>query len=938
MKVRVKFTLIAIAVLSAPVWASDAQPKQAGRWPQEYGGRKPDPAVTFGSLPNGLRFAIMRNDSSSDGIAMRLRIGAGSMDESDGQQGFAHFIEHMAFRGSKNVPDGEVVRVLERQGLRFGHDTNAFTTQDQTVYVFNFPKADRWALETGLSLFREIGERLTFSPASVEAEKGVVLSEERIRDVPVYRMFKANLDNLLAGTRAAERWPIGSIETLKAATPGQLRDYYVHKYRPGNATLIVVGNINPAEVKSKIETLFSDWKAGSFKRRAPRRALNPAKPAIEFVAPGAPDVFALSWVRAVDGRANTEAWWREQLIQQIGLVVFNNRLTDRAARLGSPLVGGRAVVTPDLFGTAAITQIEIAAAPEQWGEALDAVVEEQRQIISGSIKDSELKRAVNEILSNIQGVSRNYGRKTNEEIANSLILSINQGGSFTNSEQDLEFTKKILSKLRDDEVLRGVKTIFSGKGPILFRSTQANPVGVPVLQARLTASYDRPLGRRTDEASIVWPYYKFGAWGSVVSQIRDTDTGATVVTFANGTRLMIKPTQFEKGGIRIKVSVGQGRAGAPADLIHALWAAEFMPLGGTGKLGVTELQRWAQSSGKLVGAAFEPDNLSFQIAGITRPADLVSELQLLAAYVRDPGFRPELGEKLAVIGPMLAGQLNAHADIVFQRERNRIFGGGDSRYNKFTTDADTVATKFADLPAMLKPAFMGSADITVVGDVEVLAVIAAVQVTFGAGPDLARPPVADSRLIMPAGRDEPYVVTHTGRNDQAVYGVFWGLSDYFADPRRSDVADVVSGILQARMNDTVRERLGISYSPTVAAFASVQVSGVGYFGASLPTQPSNFLTFRTILEDQLQSLSRTPVSADELARAVRPLIEHEAKLRETNAWWLDNLATLWREPRARAVFLRQPERFSTVTAADVQAFAAKTLVATKPVVIIAKAK
>ncbi|MBW0007182.1 MAG: insulinase family protein, partial [Sphingomonas sp.] len=184
---------------SAPALAADLL-QQPGRWAQDYTGRKADPAVRFGTLPNGLRYAIQHNTTPSEGVAMRLRIGSGSLQERDDEQGFAHFLEHMAFRGSTNVADGEAVRMLERQGLKFGPDTNATTLPDETVFMFNFPKGDATAVDTGLKLFRETAERLNLSQSAIDAEKGVILSEERVRDTVQFRMVKATLASILEGT------------------------------------------------------------------------------------------------------------------------------------------------------------------------------------------------------------------------------------------------------------------------------------------------------------------------------------------------------------------------------------------------------------------------------------------------------------------------------------------------------------------------------------------------------------------------------------------------------------------------------------------------------------------------------------------------------------------------------------------------------------------
>ena len=233
--------IAAFLVCSAPVplTAQIASPVQPNRWAQDETGRKADPAVRFGTLPNGLRYAIMHNETPSDGVAMRMRIGSGSIQEQDDEQGLAHFIEHMAFRGSANVADGDVVRMLQRQGLQFGPDTNASTAQDETVYMFNFPKANAEALDTGLTLFREIGDRLKLAPAAIEAERGVILSEERLRDTPPFRVAKAEVGTAFDGTRAVNRWPIGKTDVIKTADHDRFERYYrantVRTMRPSSS-------------------------------------------------------------------------------------------------------------------------------------------------------------------------------------------------------------------------------------------------------------------------------------------------------------------------------------------------------------------------------------------------------------------------------------------------------------------------------------------------------------------------------------------------------------------------------------------------------------------------------------------------------------------------------------------------------------------------------
>lgn len=938
MKFGATVSLLALALVASPVLADTAPLKQTGRWAQDYTGRKADGAVVFGTLPNGLRYAIMHNETPSDGVAMRMRIGSGSIVERDEEQGLAHFLEHMAFRGSKNIADGDVVQMLERQGLRFGPDTNAFTAQDETVYMFTFPKADPTALDTGFTLFREIGERLTLAPAAIEAEKGVVLSEERLRDVPAYRGIKANLGNALAGTRAVTRWPIGLVDTIKGATSERMRRYYSANYRPDNATLVVVGNIDPAKVEAEIKARFSDWKPQGKPDDVALGVPVPAAPAGEFVASGAQDMLTLSWVRPADLRAETEAVDREWVLRTLGLTVLNNRLADRAAKPGSPYVSGQVGAVRQVFGSAGLTRIGITAAPGSWRDALAAVTQEQRQLLQGGVDAQELKRAVTELLTSYQTAAAQASTRKSGDIADELVQVVNNDEISTSPAQDLAFVQPILAAATPQEVNAALHLAFAGQGPVLFRSAQSGAVTAPLLVDALKADYARPLAARQAEKAIVWPYDTFGAPGAILSQSVDKELGTTMVTFANGSRLMVKHTTFEKDKIRVSVGLGQGRKGADPALAHALWAVDLVPMGGTGKLSAGDLARWGESEGKVFGTYMTAGTGSFRLSGTTRSQDLVSQMQVLAAYARDPGFRPEFAEKLAAVVPMYNGQIEANAGGVFMREVGRVTSGGDGRYGQMPAAADLAATRAGDLPLLLRGALGGPADVVIVGDVSVADAIKATQATFGAGTTTPRLPDAQVHVSMEAGSAQSDVVTHGGRTDQAYYGEFWKLPDYFEAPAASHTADVVSAILSARLVDTVREKLGMTYSPITQAVSSTSLSGMGYLGVMLETPPANFDTFRALLAGQIEDLAVKPVSADELDRARRPLVQARTKEFENNDFWIGQLPLVLRDPRVKTPVLEEANGLAAVSAADVQAFVRRYVQGKMPVTIIAKAK
>ena len=935
MKYRVlvaSFLLVSSSLVSA-----EPLLKQPGHWAQDYTGRKADPSIRFGTLPNGLRYAVMHNETPTDGVAMRMRIGSGSLQERDDEQGLAHFLEHMAFRGSANIPDGEVVHILERQGLQFGADTNAFTAQDETVYMFNFPKADATALDTGLKLFREIGERLNLAQSAIDAEKGVVLSEERLRDTPQYRTVKANFSTILDGTRAITRWPIGKTETINAANHDRLERFYRANYRPDNATLVIVGNIDPTAVEQKIRAMFADWKAAGTADSIDLGAPTGSRHIGEYVGTGAPDQLGLTWVSPADRRAETEAVDREFLIRQVVLQVLNQRLADDAAKPSSPFVGAQAVSVRSLLHTAGITSIGVTASPDKWHEALDAVSAEERMLLRDGVQPGELQRAVTTLRTELEAKAAQASTRKSQAIADAIVSSVNDDELFTSDAQDLAFAAPLLAKLTPAEVDASLKAIFPAGDPILFRSAQQGAAGDTQLAAALNGAYSRPLGAEMKEAAITWPYTSFGKPSAILSKTADARLGTTTIRFANGTRLLVKPTNYEKDKIEVAVSFGNGRAGVKPELAHALWETQLYPLGGTAKLSLGDIRKWAQTTGKVLSVTLESGMRSFVLRGSTRSTDLRDQMQLLAAYARDPGFRPEEVEKAKSVGPMIGGQIEANAGAVYMRGTQALTVGNDRRFIALPSLSDVSQVAATDLPTLLKQPLAGRADVVMVGDVTVDQAVAATEATFASGE-----PANGNANVVPhvtfAKHDAtPFVFAHKGRADQAFYGEYFPLPDYFADPKVSVVADVAASILSTRLVDTVREKLGMTYSPMVNASSSLELQGQGYFAAAIETPEKNFAAFHDLLAKEVKDLAAKPVTADELARAKQPLVEAQRKKLETNDYWLAKLTQLTREPRVRDEALQQLDKIAAVSSADVQAFAAKFIAGHEPLTAISKA-
>ena len=206
-----------------------------------------------------MRYAIMKNATPPGQASLRLRIAAGSLMENEDQLGLAHFMEHMAFNGTTNVPENELLRILERLGLAFGADTNAFTSFDQTAYTLELPRTNDETVDTSLRIMREQVSEALMKAEDIDAERGVIEGEERLRNTPALRSLKAQIALLAPGQRLSNRLPIGDLSIIRSAPRERFVEFYEAYYRPERATMIAVGDFDVDQMEAKIKSTFSDW-------------------------------------------------------------------------------------------------------------------------------------------------------------------------------------------------------------------------------------------------------------------------------------------------------------------------------------------------------------------------------------------------------------------------------------------------------------------------------------------------------------------------------------------------------------------------------------------------------------------------------------------------------------------------------------------------------
>ncbi len=902
--------------------AADTAPAalKPGEWAQARSDVAPDPTIRFGALPNGMRYAIRKQTIPPGQAAIRLRIGAGSLMETDAQQGLAHFLEHMAFNGSKAVPEGEMIKILERLGLAFGADTNASTNFDETVYKLDLPRTNDETVDTALMLMREAAGNLTLDQGAIDRERGVVLSEERARDTPPYRIYKERLGFFLKGQRPPTRYPIGQVQVLEAAPAAEFTDFYNRYYRPERAVLVAVGDFDLDAMEAKIKAKFGDWTPTGPAGESPNLGqLQPRKTEAKLVIEaGAPLSMQFAWMRKPDLAADTVAKRKADLIEQLGFSVVNRRL-QRLARAGQPPFLAAGVFKNNEYDAAESTLLIVNAEPGRWREALAAAEQEQRRAVQYGVRQDELDREIAEYRANLKADAAGAATRTPAQLAGEIVASLGEREVVTDPAQDLALFEQTVKDLKAEKVSAALKASFAGEGPLLFMASP-RPIegGEASVLAELDASRKVAVAEPSAAAEVAWPYTSFGGAGQVVETKEAPDFDTTFIRFENGVRLTVKPTRFKDDEILVRVNIGDGRLDLPKDAQSQGWASGAYIEGGLKQISAEDMEQVLAS--RVYGAQFSVADDAFVLSGSTRPEDLDIQLQVLTAYAAEPGWRGEAFTRLQSAYKTANDQYESTDSGVLSRDLSLLLREGDKRW-AFPSREQIADAKLDDFRKMVAPALAdGPVEVVIVGDTTVEKATEAVARTLGALPP--RPgtqvPAAQREVGFPAGVQQPVVLTHKGRADQSIGYIAWRTNDFFADPQKARDTAVLGEILELRLVEELREAQGATYSPSVVYSHSMIWPRWGYVSASVEIPPAKLPNFFADVKKIAADLRDKPVTADELARAKKPRIDQIEKIRETNGYWLSELSGAQTDPRrldATRALIPGTER---VTAADVQ--------------------
>ncbi|HEX4847488.1 MAG TPA: insulinase family protein [Novosphingobium sp.] len=851
----------------------------------------------FGELPNGVRYVVRRNGVPPGQVSIRVRMDVGSLYERDNELGFSHLLEHMVFRQSKYLGDGEAIPTWQKMGATFGSDTNAETSPIATTYKLDLPNATEASFDESMKLLSGMMIAPVLSEKNVRTDVPIVLAEMRERGGTAARVFEQTQQTLFAGQKLAVRPVIGTEATLNGANAASVQAFHQRWYRPENAVVIVVGDLPPAAMEAAIRKWFADWQGVGprtpeppFGDPLPPKGAAGVAPVGEtrvIVEPDLPRSITYAVMRPWRPVRDTIVYNQGIMVESLAQAIINRRLEAKARAGGSFLV---AQVSKDqVVRSADATYVMITPLGPDWKSALG----DTRAVIADAMAkpptQEEIDREVKEFGVAFESSVEQRRLLPGARLADNMVTALDIRETIASPEVVQDIFNRSKPLFTPANVLAATRAMFRGS---VTRSVYVTPQAGEATPAALRAALAVPVaansGSRLAAANI-----KFSdqpAIGAVATPTSERATGLLEIKqidYANGVRVQLWPTEDEPGRVTLKVRWGGGwRAFTAQTAPYATLGDMALIDSGVGQWGREEMDR--AMTGRKMGFDFEIGDTSFLFKADTRSADLDDQLYLFAAkfaaprWDANPVLRAKAAAKINYESYASSPQGVLERDLKFyERGRDPVF--------RTPTPAELEQTTPEGFRQVWEPILkQGPMEIQLFGDFDEAKAIAALNRTFGALPARGELPAAQTSLAartLPPGGD-PILLFHRGDGNQAAGIIGWPTAGGQAALRESRQLEILSQVFQNRLMNKLRESLGEAYSPSVINAWPQELNGGGNILAISNLQPKTVPVFFTVADAIAQDLVDKPITEEELALVTEPLKQQLTRASSSSAFFM----------------------------------------------------
>lgn len=855
-----------------------------------------DPNTVVGQLPNGITYYLRHNQEPKDRASFYIIRNAGALLENDEQNGLAHFLEHMAFNGTKNFPGKGIISTLEKYGVAFGRNINAYTSHNETVYnISAVPTTDEKLLDTCLLILHDWSYYLTLDEKEIDEERGVISEEWRTRRNSAFRLRAQTTPVLLKDSKYAVRDVIGSLDVIKNFKPETIREFYRHWYRTDLEAIAIVGDFDVAKMEQKIKEMFSTVPAVENPQERPFYAI-PEHDEMYFAV--ATDKEAQRSMVSITtilpeknaAEKNTHAYLKEALIQSFYNSMIASRISELMQKGDPPFINagigfGGLVRGYNSYGITAI------AKPNQEDVALEAVLTENEKIKRFGFTESELERVKTNMLVGLESAYKEKDKTNNESYIREMQSNFLENEPIVDFEYYYEFAKQVIptitvaevsAKSREWNTPKNRVMIISGPSEDAKHLTQEEAMAIleKVEKADLKAYEDH-----VRDASLISEDLP---GSKIVKTKKLPQFDAEEWTLANGAKVVFRKADFDKDDVTLTSYSKGGTSLYDIDLLpSASNVGSLVGAYGLGDFDAVTLRKML--TGKMASVSVSVGSLSESVGGKSTPKDFETMLQLLYLRFEKPRFDAEAHEAIMNRNRAAIANQQKNPQKIMQDSLSLIMSDYNPRTLLFNEEYLNKIS-LEKIERVYRDRIKDASDFTffIVGNISADTVKPLIEKYIGSLTSVNRKENwRDNRVRGPKGRTEkvieipletPKATVVTKFSKDMKYNVYHNLCN-----------NILEGVLKLRYTENIREKEGGTYGVSVNAGAVREPYQNYSMTMVFDCDPDRAAQLKSLVYEETEKMMQEGPTAEELHKVVSNIKKNREQSKQHNRYWLNNI-------------------------------------------------
>jgi zinc protease len=874
-----------------------------------------DPAVRTGKLANGMTYYIRHNEEPKERASFYMIQNVGALLENDEQNGLAHFLEHMAFNGTKHFPGKGIINTLEKHGVQFGRNINAYTSYGETVYnLSDIPVKHEGLIDTCLLVLNDWSDYLLLTDEEIDAERGVITEEWRTRRNAGFRMQRQFLPVLLNGSKYMNRDVIGDLDVIKNFKYETLRNFYHDWYRTDLQAIGIVGDIDVDIMEQKVKDLFSKIEpVENPQKREFYEVPDHQEPLYVLASDKEADSYSVSLYIKHDAPKADEKnlnYLREQTIQQLFSMMTRERINELLQKGVPPFING-SIGYGGLVQGYDILAISATAKPDQDSVALRSIYTEAQRIYQHGFTAGELDRAKTNLLTSIESRYKQRDKINNDNFANDFKNNYIDGEPITSIDFDWEFAQKIMPTITAEEVSAKAKKWFTPenrvivvKGPDKPESRHLTKDEALTIISEIENSKVDPYIDQAVSSNLISKELK---GSKVIKTKKLPDFGAVEWTLGNQAKVVFRKADYEKDQVALFAFSDGGSSKIDNDKIaSAMMLTSFIGAFGVGDYDATALKK--ALTGKKVSMNVGLPDLSETFNGSSTPKDFETMMQLLYLEFENPRFDKEaydalLGRYKAYIANMANNPqkiMNDSLTLILTCKNPRIKLMNPELFDELSME---------QMEKIYRDRFTDAGDFTyiIVGNIEEETAKTMAEKYIGSLTNLPRKENwVDRKIEHPKGKITREIEIPLEVKKATVSINFNADMEYI--PEQNILFSVFRDILNLRYTEEIREKEGGTYGVQVSTSSAKYPKEEKSLSLTFDTDPEKAQRLKSIVYSEINKIAENGPTTEDLDKAIKNIQKNREQSKLHNNYWLQALNSYY----TYAVNTDAPENFEQI--------------------------